>query len=87
MYHTKMDIDIDILYQIGFQPFASGNIYANFFDNILKQTDKTSRLFALDYRISSTEPYEVSGAFPAALLDAVSGYNYLVSDLGFLPRS
>ncbi|KAI0058154.1 alpha/beta-hydrolase [Artomyces pyxidatus] len=43
------------------------------------------RAFALDYRLSSTAPFPVENPFPAALIDALSGYRYLVEALGFSP--
>lgn len=45
------------------------------------------RAFALDYRVASAAPFAAANAFPTALLDAVSGYRYLVHDLGFEPRN
>jgi acetyl esterase/lipase len=49
------------------------------------RTSGVKRAFSLEYRLSTTEPYEKSGAFPAALLDALSGYVHLL-DLGFKPE-
>ncbi|KZV85713.1 alpha/beta-hydrolase [Exidia glandulosa HHB12029] len=43
------------------------------------------RIFALEYRLSSSAPFTPANPFPAALLDAVAGYRYLVHDLGFKP--
>ncbi|KAF4563390.1 hypothetical protein EYR40_006886 [Pleurotus pulmonarius] len=46
---------------------------------ILKHTDSVHRVFAIEYRLSEFGP------FPAALLDALAGYNYLVNEVGFNP--
>ncbi|KAJ7451008.1 alpha/beta-hydrolase, partial [Mycena galericulata] len=43
------------------------------------------RTFALEYRLCSAAPYPAANPFPASLLDAVAGYQYLVRDLGFVP--
>jgi len=45
------------------------------------------RALALEYRLSTTDPYPVSNPFPAALFDAIAGYNYLINDLGFKPEN
>lgn len=48
---------------------------------LLKNVASVQRLFCVEYRLSKTS----AGAFPAALLDALSSYVYLVNDIGFLP--
>lgn len=45
------------------------------------------RAFALEYRLSSTSPFPQANPFPAALLDAIAGYRYLIQDLGFHPSN
>ncbi|EIN13102.1 alpha/beta-hydrolase [Punctularia strigosozonata HHB-11173 SS5] len=47
----------------------------------------TPRIFALEYRISAGPPFEPRNPFPAPLLDAVAGYNYLVNTLGFTSQN
>lgn len=51
----------------------------------LLQHTKPTRLFALSYRLSSTSPFPSLNPFPAALIDAIAGYRYLVQDVGFDP--
>ncbi|KAL1742139.1 Alpha/Beta hydrolase protein [Schizophyllum fasciatum] len=46
----------------------------------------TQRYLAVEYRLSSTAPYAERNPFPAALLDALAGYNYLVNVVGFAPE-
>ncbi|KAJ8473019.1 hypothetical protein ONZ45_g16453 [Pleurotus djamor] len=50
----------------------------------LKHVDSVHRVFSIEYRLSSARPDFVS-PFPAALLDALAGYNYLVTKVGFDP--
>ena len=45
------------------------------------------RTFAVDYRLSSSAPFTAENPFPAALLDAVAAYKYLICTLGFLPQN
>lgn len=45
------------------------------------------RAFALEYRLASSAPFEAANPFPAALLDAVAGYRYLVESCGFEPKN
>jgi acetyl esterase/lipase len=44
------------------------------------------RAFGLEHRPSSSRPFPPANPFPAALLDALAGYRYLVHTLGFRPR-
>ena len=52
---------------------------------LLDKTKSIDRLFSLEYRLSSSAPFPVANPFPAALIDAVTGYNYLITELGFEP--
>ncbi|KAF9245397.1 alpha beta-hydrolase [Melanogaster broomeanus] len=58
---------------------------ANIARGVLKYCPGITRTFAIEYRLSTAKPYKPSNPFPAALLDAVAGYNYLVDTLGFHP--
>jgi acetyl esterase/lipase len=44
------------------------------------------RILSIDYRLSSMHPFKPNGQFPSAVLDALSGYIYLIS-LGFRPQN
>ncbi|KZT28688.1 alpha/beta-hydrolase [Neolentinus lepideus HHB14362 ss-1] len=46
-----------------------------------------TRSFALDYRLSRAPPFGTVSPFPAALLDALAGYRYLVESVGFAPEN
>ena len=52
---------------------------------ILEFADSVLRTFSVEYRLSSTLPFAVANPFPAALIDAIAGYSYLVNDVGFAP--
>ena len=39
----------------------------------------------MQYRLAQGPPLPAENAFPAALLDALAGYNYLVHAVGFAP--
>ncbi|KAG6832613.1 hypothetical protein H0H92_014449 [Tricholoma furcatifolium] len=58
---------------------------ANIARGVLQHTESIHRTFSLEYRLSSSKPFEVSSPFPAALIDALGGYNYLVNVVGFSP--
>ena len=51
----------------------------------LKFIESVHRVFAIEYRLSSGELSTAVNPFPAALLDALAGYNYLVNVIGFAP--
>ena len=55
---------------------------------VLEKCPRTiERAFALGYRLSSSFPYPSAGPFPASVIDALSGYRYLVEGLGFYPTN
>jgi acetyl esterase/lipase len=60
---------------------------ANITLGLLKNVVSVHRALSLEYRLSTTAPLTPSNPFPAALLDAIAGYNYLVNDLGFHPEN
>lgn len=43
--------------------------------------------FALEYRLASAPPFFSCNPFPAALIDAIAGYRYLLQDVGFDPSN
>jgi acetyl esterase/lipase len=55
--------------------------------DLLRHCRPVQRLFALEYRLSSTDPLTRVNTFPAALIDAIAGYNYLVNTVGFDPSN
>jgi len=52
---------------------------------LLKSVDSVRRVLSVEYRLSSHKPFQVANPFPAALLDALAGYIYLVHEVGFAP--
>ncbi|KAI0340627.1 alpha/beta-hydrolase [Trametopsis cervina] len=57
------------------------------FDGFIGHLPSHPRVFAVEYRLSSAPPFAASNPFPAALIDAVAGYNYLINTLGFAPHN
>ncbi|KAK7022564.1 Abhydrolase-3 domain-containing protein [Favolaschia claudopus] len=53
---------------------------------IIQSVDSVHRTFAIEYRLSSTAPYTKAHPFPTALIDALTGYHYLVSTLRIPPK-
>jgi len=43
------------------------------------------RVFAIEYRLSTTSPHPPTNPFPAALTDSLAGYNYLIHTVGARP--
>jgi acetyl esterase/lipase len=54
---------------------------------LLELAKPIHRTFSIEYRLSSTEPGAVANPFPAALFDALAGYNYLVNVVGYSPSN
>ena len=53
---------------------------------LLEHTHTINRLLNLEYRLSRRASGKPVNPFPAALLDAIAGYNYLVNEVGFSPK-
>lgn len=61
-------------------------MYSNIPIGILQKSEAVfERAFALEYRPASSSPYNTANPYPAQLIDALSGYRYLVETLGFEP--
>lgn len=54
---------------------------------ILDHSPSIRRLFNLEYRRSTGPADAPKNPFPAALLDAIAGYDYLVNQVGFTPEN
>ena len=54
---------------------------------ILNCSMSLSRVLSVDYRFSSGSPLESKNPFPAAVVDAITAYKYLVCEAGFLPQN
>lgn len=54
---------------------------------LIELDDSAPHALSLEYRLSSTTPLPDQNPFPAALLDALAGYNYLVSVVGYSPSN
>jgi acetyl esterase/lipase len=53
--------------------------------SLVKHIHCVRRVFAPEYRLSSTQPFEEAHPFPTALLDALTAYVFLVNEIGFDP--
>ncbi|KAJ8496084.1 hypothetical protein ONZ51_g1350 [Trametes cubensis] len=54
---------------------------------LLEHSKTILRTFAVDYRLAASAPRPQINAFPAALLDCLAGYYYLVQEAGFEPQN
>jgi acetyl esterase/lipase len=85
MYHASMSYSSLTSSQAG--SCSPKSLIANIPLGVLDQcAGNVDRAFCLEYRLSSAAPFPPSNPFPAPLLDALSGYYYLVNTLGFSPR-
>ncbi|KIJ59491.1 hypothetical protein HYDPIDRAFT_33178 [Hydnomerulius pinastri MD-312] len=82
-----------VLYHFHGGGFVFGSSHPNDQHNcqvtaLVKECSSTfERAFSLDYRLSSAAPFVQANPFPAALLDTLSGYRYLVETVGFQPHN
>ena len=54
---------------------------------MVKHFTSLSRVLSVDYRLTSGPYLEPKNLFPAALIDAIAAYKYLVCEAGFLPQN
>lgn len=55
--------------------------------DVLSHYPQFSRLLSVEYRLSQGAPLPPQNPFPAALIDGVTAYNYLINTLGFAPNN
>lgn len=53
--------------------------------SLVELTDDAPYALAVEYRLSSAYPFPEEHPFPAALIDALAGYNFLVNTMGYNP--
>ncbi|OJT03316.1 Esterase [Trametes pubescens] len=63
------------------------DITANFTRGLLQHSTELQRTFAVEYRLCNAAPFTPANPFPAALLDTLAAYRFLVQDAGFEPRN
>ncbi|KAH9951158.1 alpha/beta-hydrolase [Amylocystis lapponica] len=56
------------------------------FEGMVEYYPKNVRLFGIDYRLSSAAPYPAKNPFPAAVIDCIAAFRYLVEVVGFAPE-
>ncbi|KAK7685354.1 hypothetical protein QCA50_011718 [Cerrena zonata] len=62
-------------------------IYNYMINRLTQCHSDVERTFAIEYRLTTGPPDATSAAFPAALMDALAGYVYLIKELGFKPEN
>lgn len=55
--------------------------------DMLAQWPQFRRLLNVEYRLASGAPWRTENPFPAALIDAIAAYNYLINELHFRPEN
>ena len=67
-------------------PHPDGGPTGPICNGLLQNCPGINRVFAGGYRLSSSAPFAQENAFPAALIDALSSYAYLIRVAGFKPE-
>lgn len=70
--------------QLSAHPMAATSILPRSFVELV---DDAPYALAVEYRLSSSYPFAEEHPFPTALLDALAGYDYLVSVMGYRPSN
>ena len=65
-------------------PFGTSSILIQ---DMLVRFPKFSRILNVEYRLSQGPPWPYENPFPAALIDAITAYHYLVNTLHFGPSN
>ena len=82
-----------VLYHLHGGAYAHGSAYpkdltANVPRGVVEYTPSVLRAFSIEYRLSKGLPlYDNENPFPAALIDAIAGYNYLVNVVRVKPEN
>ena len=66
---------------------SPGNGHDIIIHGLMRHCAGVERVFAVEYRLSRAAPEDTPAhPFPAALLDALAGYTYLIDSVGFAPQ-
>ncbi|KAJ7638512.1 alpha/beta-hydrolase [Roridomyces roridus] len=60
---------------------------ATTFQGLFEHVPQISRIFAMEYRLATGPPLPIHNPFPAAVLDIIAGYRYLIQDIGVEPSN
>ncbi|KAI0647120.1 alpha/beta-hydrolase [Trametes meyenii] len=60
---------------------------ANIAHGLLAFSERIERVLAVDYRLSAAKPDPPANPYPAAILDCIAAYRYLVNEAGFAPQN
>ncbi|TBU30613.1 alpha/beta-hydrolase [Dichomitus squalens] len=60
---------------------------ANISRGLLEYSGTLQRTFSVDFRLTASAPNPPANPFPAAVLDSLAAYRYLVQDCGFEPKN
>ncbi|KAL1695441.1 Alpha/Beta hydrolase protein [Schizophyllum commune] len=80
-----------VLYSLHGGGFTVGSahpdhIFSNVARRIMDSSKTVRRAFAIEYRLSKASNGKRENPFPAALIDALAGYKYLIQVVGFAPE-
>lgn len=64
-----------------------GGLIGSISQGLLEYCTRIGRVFGGQYRLCSAKPFAPANPFPAALLDALSSYHYLVHTAKFKPEN
>ncbi|PPQ97549.1 hypothetical protein CVT26_002334 [Gymnopilus dilepis] len=87
---SKADKVLYTLHGGGFVAFSAhpSDSLAPIAHGILKESRELKSVFAIEYRLSKWDmKSSTSNPFPTALVDAITGYNYLVNEVGYTPSN
>ncbi|CCM05251.1 uncharacterized protein FIBRA_07461 [Fibroporia radiculosa] len=88
--HEKAGPEEKVMYELHGGGWVLGNASpkwdsAYLCERMIQYADEYSSVLQIEYRLSDGPPFPPKGAFPAALIDAIAGYDYLVNVVGFKP--
>ena len=63
------------------------DITANISRGLLEHSKSLERTFSVDYRLTASVPNTPANPFPAAIIDSLAAYRYLVQDCSFEPKN
>nr|VWO94821.1 MARTX [Ganoderma boninense] len=81
----RIDVSLGFISQYG--TAHPSHFTSNISRGLLEHSQIIDRTFSVDYRLTASAPNPPANPFPAAIIDALAAYRYLVQDCGFEPKS
>ncbi len=87
--HLRTFVQVEVL-RVFISQYGTANPSdwtANISRGLLEHSKTLERTFSVEYRLTASAPNPPANPFPAAVIDSLAAYRYLVQDCGFEPKN